>query len=134
MINIVHVDDVFQLRHWPVKYPAAQEALHNMDSTHRVNPMAAYDIHGSLIPPTQYASVLTGAVVRASVTMSHWHIAKDSRDTYTADVLSLRVIVPAPVLAPKVTPSSSTSPRKRRNAPIASKDLGPSPMKKPRGD
>ncbi|KAK7036820.1 hypothetical protein R3P38DRAFT_2770894 [Favolaschia claudopus] len=66
-------------------------------------------------------------VVRATLTLSHWKIGRDKRDTYTADIESLRVLVPASV-------AGSSSPRKRRVAPIAKKDpaTSPSPKKKAR--
>ncbi|KAJ6621871.1 hypothetical protein B0H10DRAFT_2432140 [Mycena sp. CBHHK59/15] len=123
------VDDphAFQLRDWPVKSAAAQESLDGMDDTHRVIPITAYDLDGDLIPPSAYVSALMGAVVRATFTMSHWNIARDKRDTYAADIESLRVVIPPP----KIASGSSGSPRKRK-ATIAARDLGASPEKKSR--
>ncbi|KAK7055632.1 hypothetical protein R3P38DRAFT_2760807 [Favolaschia claudopus] len=122
--------DAFALRDWPVISPEAKEALEEMDNSHRVVPMRAYDVNGDLIAPANYMAKLQGAVVRATLTLSHWNIVKEKRNTYAADIDSLRVLVP-----PSVS-SSGSSPRKRRAGPIAQKDPGasPSPKKKARGD
>ncbi|KAJ7141097.1 hypothetical protein C8R44DRAFT_762714 [Mycena epipterygia] len=108
----------FRLRDWPVRHEAARIALHGMVETHRVFPIAAYNMDGDLIPPSKYASALKGAVVRATISMEHWDIAADKKDVYTADIISFRVLVPAPPPA---------SPRKRKQ--VAAKDPGPSPIK-----
>ncbi|KAF8208195.1 hypothetical protein K438DRAFT_318053 [Mycena galopus ATCC 62051] len=117
--------DAFQLQDWPVKSPAAQESLDRMDATHRVIPISAYDVYGDLILPIQYTSALMGAVVRATFTMTHWNISRDKRDSYAADIESLRVLVPA-----QKTASGGSSPRKRKVP--ATTDPGPSPVKKSR--
>ncbi|KAF7362487.1 hypothetical protein MVEN_00596400 [Mycena venus] len=118
--------NAFQLRDWPAKSLAAQNALESMDSTHRVNPIRTYDIGGNLIPPSQYMSTLQGAVVRVEITISHWGISKGSRDAYAADIDTLRVIVPAPL---NFASGSAKSPHKK-NTSIPTKDYGPSLTKK----
>ncbi|KAJ6518278.1 hypothetical protein C8R47DRAFT_1232444 [Mycena vitilis] len=119
--------NAFQVQDWPAKSTAAQEALDGMITTHRVNPIAAYDINGDLIAPSQYSSALMGAVVRANFTLSHWNIAKDKRDSYSADIDSLRVVVP-----PKKGNAGGSSPARKRKGPPAATDLGASPLKKSR--
>ncbi|KAK7016115.1 hypothetical protein R3P38DRAFT_3321543 [Favolaschia claudopus] len=109
--------ELFVLQDWPVKNAAVKEALEGMENSHQVIPIRAYDVDGDLISPAHYMSKLSGAVVRATLTLSHWKIGRDKRDTYTADIESLRVLVPASV-------AGSSSPRKRRVAPIAKKDPG----------
>ncbi|KAK7025639.1 hypothetical protein R3P38DRAFT_2778450 [Favolaschia claudopus] len=109
--------ELFVLQDWPVKNAAVKEALEGMENSHVVIPIRAYDVDGDLISPAHYMSKLSGAVVRATLTLSHWKIGRDKRDTYTADIESLRVLVPASV-------AGSSSPRKRRVAPIAKKDPG----------
>ncbi|KAJ7187070.1 hypothetical protein C8R46DRAFT_1207045 [Mycena filopes] len=118
----------YQLRDWPVKSAAAQEALEKMDAenSHRVNPIPAYDIDGNLIHPTQYTSALKGAVVRADITLLHWHIVRETRDSYAAEISSLRVLVPPPNVG------SNASPRKKRRV-LAATDSGASPVKRVRG-
>ncbi|KAK6987624.1 hypothetical protein R3P38DRAFT_3230338 [Favolaschia claudopus] len=89
--------ELFVLQDWPVKNAAVKEALEGMENSHQVIPIRAYDVDGDLISPAHYMSKLSGAVVRATLTLSHWKIGRDKRDTYTADIESLRVLVPASV-------------------------------------
>ncbi|KAJ6543483.1 hypothetical protein B0H10DRAFT_2203267 [Mycena sp. CBHHK59/15] len=119
-------EDVFKMRDWPAKSDAAQKAHDSMAATHRVNPIAAYDVDGNLIPPTQYGT-LAGATVRACISLVHWNIGSDRKDTYVADIVSLRVITPGP--GPSTTNASSPI-RKRK---ISAKDSGASPLKRARG-
>ncbi|KAK7015234.1 hypothetical protein R3P38DRAFT_3204421 [Favolaschia claudopus] len=86
--------ELFVLQDWPVKNAAAKEALEGMENSHQVIPIRAYDVDGDLISPAHYMSKLSGAVVRATLTLSHWKIGRDKRDTYTADIETLRVLVP----------------------------------------
>ncbi|KAJ7745690.1 hypothetical protein B0H16DRAFT_1557864 [Mycena metata] len=114
----------YQLLDWPVRSIEAQQALQKMDATHRVNVVPAYDVEGNLISPTQYVSALKGAVVRADLTLLHWHIGRDRRDAYVAEIAAIRVLV-----TPKV--ARTPSPRKR-NSTVAATDSGLSPVKKSR--
>ncbi|KAJ7017153.1 hypothetical protein C8F04DRAFT_1157273 [Mycena alexandri] len=113
----------YKLCDWPVKSPAAHEALAAMEDTHRVYVLPAYDVRGNLIPPAQYGTLM-GAVVRASISLSHWSIARNARDSYVADIVSLRVLVPGAPMA------STSSPRKRKA--VEATDPGASPVKKHR--
>ncbi|KAK6974454.1 hypothetical protein R3P38DRAFT_3335806 [Favolaschia claudopus] len=106
-------DELFVLQDWPVKNAAAKEALEGMENSHQVIPIRAYDVDGDLIPPTNYMSKLSGAVVRATLTLSHWKIGRDKRDTYTADIESLWVLVPASVAGSRRLPGTSPSPKKK---------------------
>ncbi|KAJ6618220.1 hypothetical protein B0H10DRAFT_2217979 [Mycena sp. CBHHK59/15] len=108
------------------KSDAAQKACDSMAATHRINPIAAYDVDSNLIPPTQYGT-LAGATVRACISLVHWNIGSDRKDTYVADIVSLRVITPGP--GPSATNASSPI-RKRK---ISAKDSGASPSKRARG-
>lgn len=83
-----------------------------MKETHTFNPLPAYDVNGDFIMPKDYESALRGATVALSFTLKHYAIAsKDSdspgSDTYVADVVKVRVLVPP---APRVL---EQSPRKR---------------------
>ncbi|KAJ7839586.1 hypothetical protein B0H14DRAFT_2587922 [Mycena olivaceomarginata] len=79
------------------------KAATELKKNHRIIPLPVYDIHGNLIHPTQYRDTLKGAVVRVTVLLKHWNITmKDNvnrRDTYTADIKNLRVLVAAPKFA-----------------------------------
>ncbi|KAJ6607917.1 hypothetical protein B0H10DRAFT_537534 [Mycena sp. CBHHK59/15] len=120
----------FKLGDWPVKSDAARKALAGMEKTHSVNVLLAYDANGGLIQPAQYRDALRGAVVRAAISLSHWNFAPNALepstatgvDTYTANIESLRVLIPPKAEGP-------SSPRKRR---VPLRDPGASPMKKPR--
>jgi hypothetical protein len=87
----------------------ARKAAMELKKNHCIIPLPAYDIHGNLIHPTQYRDTLKGAVVRVTVLLKHWNITvKDNvnrRDTYTADIKNLRVLVAALKFAgsPKAT-------------------------------
>jgi hypothetical protein len=65
--------DTIKLQDWPVKNDAARDALGEMEATHRVNAIAAYEVDGNLIPPEQYTSSLSGAVVRVKISLRHWN-------------------------------------------------------------
>ncbi|KAJ6631970.1 hypothetical protein B0H10DRAFT_1937705 [Mycena sp. CBHHK59/15] len=118
-------EDDFKMCEWPAKSEAAKAARDEMDTSHRVHRIPAYDVGGDLIPPDRYAS-LSGAVVRATITLTHWAIGASKRDSYAADIVSFRVLVPG---APGGGSGKPSSPRKRR---IEDRDPGASPMKKMR--
>ncbi|KAJ7649918.1 hypothetical protein FB45DRAFT_886337, partial [Roridomyces roridus] len=123
-------DDEFPIEDWPVKSPAAKKALAEMEDTHVVVPLSAYDVEGDIIPPKEYMTMLPGAIVRATFTLNHWHIAHEQKDTYSADIDSLRVLVPRTSTTGSTSTRSASSPRKRKPPPA--KNQGSSPMKKPR--
>ncbi|KAJ7126691.1 hypothetical protein C8R44DRAFT_667399, partial [Mycena epipterygia] len=90
--------DDFNIEDWPVQTEAARKGLSEMLTTHHVIPLPAYDHKGKLIQPTEYRAKLMGAIVRATVTLKHWNITARGdeargRDTYTADIENLRVLV-----------------------------------------
>ena len=115
----------FDIANWPV-HDNLQEGLDKIKKSHVVVPIPAYDIDRRLIHPTQYRSKLEGATVEVRFTMQHWAIGekksagKGSTDSYTADVHSMRVLVP---------PVRVTSPRKRVALYIGG-DIDMSPTKK----
>ncbi|KAJ7846486.1 hypothetical protein B0H14DRAFT_2584116 [Mycena olivaceomarginata] len=80
-----------------------RKAATELKKNHHITPLPAYDIHRNLIYPTQYRDTLKSAVVRVTVLLKHWNITvKDNvnrRDTYTADIKNLRVLVAAPKFA-----------------------------------
>lgn len=66
--------------------------------THRVDPIAVYDVHGDIIAPNEYHKQLQNALVTIRFTLKHWTIgdAKTASDVYTADLQQLSVIEPPP--------------------------------------
>ncbi|KAF8061429.1 hypothetical protein FPV67DRAFT_1673075 [Lyophyllum atratum] len=92
---------------WPAVYDAAKHALAEMVDTHCVNPLPAYDMNGRLLKPSAYRENLQGAVVICHLNLSHWFIKGDLSDTYVANVVNLRVLVP-----PK--PKAQVAPHKRK--------------------
>lgn len=84
-------------------------------------------MHGDLIDPHFYRSRLCGAIVEMHFELTHWSMRgrneESGRDTYTADVSALRVLVP-----PKAI---SVTPKKRKA--VAKMDPMESPSKKSRG-
>ena len=99
-----------------------------MVETHSVNPVPAYDMHGILIPPTLYRNRLSGATVELHFEVTHWAMkgrnGKASSDTYVADIVAIRVLVP-----PKPT---LVTPRKRKIYDRMDPFASPSPRKKAR--
>jgi hypothetical protein len=61
-----------------------------MKNTHRAAPLAAYDMHDQLIHPTSYRQRLQGALVEIHFELSHSGFK--GKDTYTADIHSIRVV------------------------------------------
>jgi hypothetical protein len=82
-----------------------------MLTTHHVNYIEAYDMHGRLIHPNDYRKHLQGAVVQMHFTLTHWSIGAKSTgsacDTFVADIFSVRVLIPPQAYGP-------VTPRKRR--------------------
>ncbi|KAJ7331383.1 hypothetical protein DFH08DRAFT_1021489 [Mycena albidolilacea] len=117
-------EDIESIENWPVNNENARKAATELKKNHRIIPLPAYDIHGNLIHPTQYRDTLKGAVVRVTVLLKHWSItAKDNvngRDTYTADIENLRVLVAAPKFggspkaARKIAQTDPGSPSKKQ--------------------
>ncbi|OCH83984.1 hypothetical protein OBBRIDRAFT_840050 [Obba rivulosa] len=94
---------------WPVDSTAARTALNSIKDTHRTRALQAYDMHGALIPPSEYMKMLRGAVclVRFNVASYLFGQVPKHRHTFVADVTYMRVLVPP------TAPSVPVSPRKR---------------------
>jgi hypothetical protein len=97
------IEGTVDLNDWPVHSDAADEELNNMKNNYRATPLAAYDIHDRLIEPGSYRQRLQGAVAEIHFNLSH--SAFKGKDTYTADIHSMRVLKP---------PLPSTLPKKHR--------------------
>ena len=105
---------------------AAHEEISTMLTTHVVNPIPAYDMHGYLIPPNMYHNHLAGAIVELHFELTHWSMkgrnGEASCDTYAADIIAIHVLIlPKPTLVTprkrkvfdKLDPFASPSPRKK---------------------
>lgn len=123
-----HLSDFRHIENWPVTTDAAREELLTMLQTHSVNPVPAYDMHGYLIDPLSYRNRLAGAIVELHFELSHWSMkgraGEASCDTYAADIVVIRVLVP-----PRPT---LVTPRKRKVFDKLDPFASPSPRKKPR--
>ena len=117
----------FDIANWPV-HNDLQEGLDKIKKSHVAVPIPAYDVDRRLILPTQYRSKLEGATVEVRFILRHWAISekksvgKGGTDSYTADVQSIRALVP---------PIHVTTPRKRIALYIGD-DINSSPTKKAR--
>jgi hypothetical protein len=107
------LDGIFLIENWPTFNDAAKGGLENIKKTHRVVPIPAYDMKGNLIDPRQYRRALEGATVELHFTLTHWSFpakadqpASMGVDTYTGDIVMIRVISP-PIYTPG-TPSKRT--------------------------
>jgi hypothetical protein len=119
---------MFTIRGWPTLYPAARDALFDLQDTHRTVPFPVYDMHGALIEPTHYERYLKNAVVCLHFTMSHWSIGakkggEAACDTFGADLHTIRVLVVP-------TQRTPVSPRKRKVFGQDPMGSGGSPTKK----
>ena len=94
--NCRSLDNAFDLADWPVTSEAAKNALQEMKSSHACQPLPAFDMHGNLIPPSDYEQALRGAVahVRFSLCKYSWRTGDSYRDPVVADIEMLRVITP----------------------------------------
>ena len=120
------IPEEFRLENWPCLHEAGRDAIQEMIETHRVLPIPAYDANSRLIVPAQYPRALKDAVVIVHFSLKHWAI--DSVDTYVADIVNVRVVIPPNL-------SELNSPRKRKIAvtdPFNSGPSSPSPSKKTR--
>ena len=120
------LDFPYSIKNWPCTNDASKAALEELESTHRLIPVPAYEYEGSLMYPQYYKHMLTGAVVEVHFTLTHWSIgakpgqSQESIDAYTPELFSMRVLR---------KPLPSITSRKRK---VSSKDpMGPeSPTKK----
>ena len=97
------IPEEFRLENWPCLHDAGRDAIQEMIESHRVIPIPAYDVTSKLIIPAQYPRTLKDAVVIVHFSLKHWAI--DSVDTYVADIVNMRVVIP-PIV------SEINSPRK----------------------
>ncbi|KAG1816360.1 uncharacterized protein BJ212DRAFT_1299650 [Suillus subaureus] len=107
------LDGIFLIENWLAFNDAAKGGLEEIKKTHRVVPILAYDMKGNLIDPQQYHCALEGATVELHFTLTHWSFTarKDQPatmgvDTYTGDIVMIRIIAP-PIYTPG-TPSKRT--------------------------
>jgi hypothetical protein len=64
---------------WPA-FDRCKGHLHELVSSHNIQPLPAYDENHNLIPPSQYESKLKGAVVEVHMAICHHHIKSSKRD------------------------------------------------------
>jgi hypothetical protein len=64
----------FTLEQWPAHYDEARQVILDLQTTntHKLHPIAAYDIHGVPIKPLQYHTILEGALVRMDFSVNYW--------------------------------------------------------------
>jgi hypothetical protein len=90
---------------WPVS-DRCKGHLHELVSSHNIQPLPAYDENHKLIPPSQYESKLKGALVEVHMAICHHRIKSSRRDIFNAVLREIIVLAP-----PAAMP---TSPFKRR--------------------
>lgn len=100
-------DAIFAIAEWPVRTPAAKEALTAITNSHYILTPPIYDLPGQLVQPTDYYKRFRGAtaLVGFRVTCYKW----DKNNTICADLEHLRVLV---------TPSPLTPVTPRRKRPL----------------
>ena len=107
---------------YPVTDDIARNALQRMVSMHVVELMQANDADGKLIAPADYQDSLAGAVAWVRFTLQKYTFrdagaGSKPKDTFVADITSVRVIIPPSQPIPSSSPSTESpvrSPKKRR--------------------
>ncbi|KAG7094280.1 hypothetical protein E1B28_007884 [Marasmius oreades] len=115
----------YTLRGYPLQHKRAQDERELMvtDKTHKLNLFGAYDTKGRIIPPSLVSERLRGAIVKVYFTIMHVPISQKSFHRFSADVVSIRVIIPP---SPPSTPHHSTK-RKSARDPFGQDDDDESP-------
>lgn len=112
-IRMLELSPEFKFENLPTRSDIAKAELEKTRDAHTFNPLPAYNVDGALIMPSDYDIALRGASVALCFTLTHYVIASresgsaPGSDTYGADVVKIRVLVPS---APRVL---EESPRKR---------------------
>ena len=86
----VQIED-YTIEDWPTN-ASNEPYLDTIKSSHDVRPIPAYDVKGTLIPPTQYEEKLAGAIVRVCFTITHFIIRQ--KHIYNAIVCNITIMRP----------------------------------------
>ncbi|OCH83900.1 hypothetical protein OBBRIDRAFT_799538, partial [Obba rivulosa] len=86
----------YRMEGWRVGSTAARTALNTIREFHRTRPLQAYDMHGALIPPSEYVQKLRRAVVvvRFNVAVYVFGQVPKHRHRFVGDVMYIHVLVP----------------------------------------
>ncbi|KAG0708006.1 hypothetical protein DFH29DRAFT_871261 [Suillus ampliporus] len=71
----------FNMSSWPVA-DHCKDHLHELISTHNIQPLPAYDENHNLIPPIQYESKLKGVLVEVHMAICHHRIKSSKHDIF----------------------------------------------------
>ena len=92
------MEAMFKIENWPTSNPAAKQALGEIQITHLVISIPAYD--SALICSFHYWKYLENAVVEVCFTLRHWSIAGKSAevpsDTYSAEIVDMLALISPP--------------------------------------
>ena len=105
LVTAESLSSEFDMASWPVS-DCCKDHLHELVSSHNIQPLPAYDENHNLISPSQYESKLKGALVEVHMAIYHHHIKSSKRDIFNAVLRELIVLAPPAALP--------TSPFKRR--------------------
>ncbi|EDR02455.1 uncharacterized protein LACBIDRAFT_332326 [Laccaria bicolor S238N-H82] len=91
------VSDEIKLSHWPAP-PEYHDALADLEDTHTVAPLMAYNEKESQILPEELPSVLKGTLVEVTFTLRHYRIKNATQDshTYTGTIEQIIILERAP--------------------------------------
>ncbi|KAG7094278.1 hypothetical protein E1B28_007882 [Marasmius oreades] len=122
----------YTLRGYPLRHKEARDERELMvtDKSHKLNVFGAYDTNGCIIRPSKVSESLRGAIVKVYFTIMHVPISWESKHVFSADVVSIRVIIPP---SPSSTPRHSTKRKSARDPFKQDDDESPedsSPSKK----
>ena len=90
----------FTIAKWPAYHTVARLALWQMQDTHRVNYLPAFDVDNNLIKPKYYTKHLRRALVEIHFTIEHSEVPAEGGlcDNFDFDVALMYVLEAAPTL------------------------------------
>ncbi|KAJ7597805.1 hypothetical protein C8J56DRAFT_1041978 [Mycena floridula] len=69
-----------------------QHAVDALKGTHRVHPLLVYDVDGTLIRPIHIRDAMEGRLVEVIYNLKHWYIESAKKDSFSADIVSVRIL------------------------------------------
>jgi hypothetical protein len=83
----------YTITNWPVS-ERCQSALEELEDSHVVNPIPAFDIDHKLIDPNEYTTKLCGALVEIHFAIVHHQIKSANKSIFNAILRELIVLRP----------------------------------------
>ena len=98
LVTAESLSSEFDMASWPVS-DRCKDHLHELVSSHNIQPLPTYDENHNLISPSQYESKLKGALVKVHMAIYHHHIKPSKHDIFNA-VLRELIVLALPAALP----------------------------------